>query len=87
MKLFCSIILTITTLIGCAKKQADTAPATMTKKNTADSLHYLALGDSYTIGEAVPDTASYPYQLQQALNQQKYKFATPAIIATTGWTT
>ena len=87
MKLLYSILLTISALTGCAKKQADTAPATMTKKNTADSLHYLALGDSYTIGEAVPDTASYPYQLQQALNRQKYKFTAPTIIATTGWTT
>ncbi len=93
MRLLYSIILTLTALIGCAKKQADTASVTMTKKDTTatvanDSLQsYLALGDSYTIGEAVPDTSSYPYQLQQALDQQKYKFTTPTIIATTGWTT
>jgi lysophospholipase L1-like esterase len=89
MKLLYSILLTVSALTGCAKKQADTAPVTMTKKDTAAAVpqSYLALGDSYTIGEAVPDTASYPYQLQQALDQQKYKFTTPTIIATTGWTT
>lgn len=85
MKLLYSILLTISALTGCSQNHADTAP--MTKKDTTDSLHYLALGDSYTIGEAVPDTESYPYQLQQGLDKQKYKFAVPTIIATTGWTT
>ena len=93
MKLLYSILFTISALTGCTKKQADTAPVTMTKKDTIatvvdDSLmHYLALGDSYTIGEAVPYNFSYPYQLWQALKQQSYKFASPTIIATTGWTT
>ncbi len=93
MKLLYSILFTISALTGCAKKQADTAPVTMTKKDTIatvvdDSLmHYLALGDSYTIGEAVPYNFSYPYQLWQALKQQNYKLASPTIIATTGWTT
>jgi lysophospholipase L1-like esterase len=89
MKLLYSIILTLTALSGCAKKQADTASVTMTKKDTAAVVlqSYLALGDSYTIGEAVPDTSSYPYQLQQVLDQLKYKFTAPTIIATTGWTT
>jgi lysophospholipase L1-like esterase len=93
MRIICSIILTIAAITGCAKKRADTAPVTMTNKDTIttvadDSLRsYLALGDSYTIGEAVSNAYSYPYQLQQALDQQKYKFTTPTIIATTGWTT
>ena len=93
MKLLYSIILTFTALSGCAKKQADTAPVTMTKKDTVatvanDSLQsYLALGDSYTIGEAVANNYSYPYQLWQALDQVKYRFTAPTIIATTGWTT
>ena len=34
MKLLYSILLTISALSGCAKKQADTAPVTMTKKDT-----------------------------------------------------
>ena len=49
---------------------------------------YLALGDSYTIGEAVPGTESYPYMLVQRLNQQGLNFSyPPKVIATTGWTT
>jgi lysophospholipase L1-like esterase len=90
MKLLYSIILTLSALTGCAKKQADTAPIIMTQKDTVANgppQSYLALGDSYTIGEAVPANNSYPYQLWQALDQLKYRFTSPTIIATTGWTT
>jgi lysophospholipase L1-like esterase len=48
---------------------------------------YLALGDSYTIGESVPAAQSFPYQLSAALKQLNYKAAEPVIIARTGWTT
>lgn len=50
-------------------------------------LHYLALGDSYTIGEAVPETARWPVQLAQRLRADGIMLAPPRIIATTGWTT
>ncbi|HEX3387372.1 MAG TPA: hypothetical protein VHS53_19385 [Mucilaginibacter sp.] len=50
------------------------------------TLTYLALGDSYTIGEAVPQDESFPYQLTAKLNQQGLKVNEPTIIATTGWT-
>ncbi len=52
-----------------------------------DSLNYLALGDSYTIGEAVPPSQSYPYQLTASLNRQSLNVGVPKIIAVTGWTT
>jgi lysophospholipase L1-like esterase len=53
-----------------------------------DSIHYLALGDSYTIGEAVPEELSFPYQLATLLNKNDSpKIAKPVIIARTGWTT
>lgn len=48
---------------------------------------YLALGDSYTIGESVPQPQSFPYQLTNLLNEYFFKVTTPTIIATTGWTT
>lgn len=53
----------------------------------ATSLNYLALGDSYTIGEEVPAEQSFPYQLAQQLNKGKHHVNDPTIIATTGWTT
>jgi hypothetical protein len=52
--------------------------------------HYLALGDSYTIGEQVPLHESFPYQTIQLLRKQishKHDFIAPEIIAKTGWTT
>lgn len=55
--------------------------------NKSDSLHYLALGDSYTIGESVPLTENFPYQAVQILRQNGYNVAAPDIIAKTGWTT
>ena len=48
---------------------------------------YLALGDSYTIGEAVPLTNSFPYQTVRLLRNKGYHFSAPEIIAKTGWTT
>lgn len=48
---------------------------------------YLALGDSYTIGESVDLTQSFPYQVVQQLRKKEYNFFAPEIIAKTGWTT
>lgn len=48
---------------------------------------YLALGDSYTIGESVPETERWPVQLAERLRNRGYKMAAPMIIARTGWTT
>jgi lysophospholipase L1-like esterase len=48
---------------------------------------YLALGDSYTIGEAVPLHKSFPYQVVDVLRKSKVHIAAPEIIAKTGWTT
>ncbi len=48
---------------------------------------YLALGDSYTIGEQVPMKENFPHQAVALLKQQHFDIADPVIIATTGWTT
>ena len=47
---------------------------------------FLALGDSYTIGEAVPENECWPMQLVEMLNDAGKPFSKPQIIATTGWT-
>jgi len=50
-------------------------------------LTYLALGDSYTIGESVSQEESFPYQLIGKLRSLGFNFAEPPkIIAKTGWT-
>jgi lysophospholipase L1-like esterase len=51
------------------------------------ALAYLALGDSYTIGEGVPPEGRWPVQLAQALREAGIAIQDPRIIATTGWTT
>lgn len=48
---------------------------------------YLAIGDSYTIGEQVPLHENFPFQTVQLLRAKKLQVADPMIIATTGWTT
>ena len=51
------------------------------------SYSYLALGDSYTIGESVMLHESFPYQTAQMLRDKGKNFHAPEIIAKTGWTT
>lgn len=48
---------------------------------------YLALGDSYTIGEQVRPEDSFPYQAARLLRKEKMEVADPVIVARTGWTT
>ncbi|WP_316826712.1 SGNH/GDSL hydrolase family protein [Pedobacter miscanthi] len=58
-----------------------------TPSNGTGNFTYLALGDSYTIGESVKQVESFPYQLQNLLKAKGSIVANPKIIATTGWTT
>lgn len=51
------------------------------------TLSYLALGDSYTIGEGVDERERWPVQLAAALRGQGTAIDAPRIIARTGWTT
>ncbi len=53
----------------------------------AGALSYLALGDSYTIGESVEPAQRWPHQLAAALRADGVPLRDPDIIATTGWTT
>jgi lysophospholipase L1-like esterase len=48
---------------------------------------YLALGDSYTVGESIPLRKSFPYQVVENLRKDKFHVAAPEIVARTGWTT
>lgn len=83
-------VLILAAVSACTKK-ADTTPvktgSPVQTTMTTDSLSCLALGDSYTIGEAVSQSQSFPYQLTTALNAASIPVKHPFIIATTGWTT
>src|SRR5439155_10568578 len=50
-------------------------------------MRYLALGDSYTIGEGVAERERWPAQLAALLRAKGVAIADPEIIARTGWTT
>lgn len=51
------------------------------------NLKYLALGDSYTIGEGVASDHRWPIQLVRMLNDRGNTLESPEIVAKTGWTT
>ena len=66
------------------------APATTALQLPVDdsAWSYLALGDSYTIGQSVGVTDRYPVQAVEMLRASGHQGAKdPTIIATTGWTT
>ncbi len=48
---------------------------------------FLALGDSYTIGEGLPLFESFPYQVVRLLRLKGFHFHAAEIVAKTGWTT
>lgn len=63
--------------------------ACSTQKNDSmseDGFTHLALGDSYTIGEAVNVNERWPVQLAHRLRKDSIQID-PVIVATTGWTT
>ena len=49
-------------------------------------VRYLALGDSYTIGESVPESKRFPVQLADSLADAGYDLEVE-IVAKTGWST
>lgn len=73
-------------IISCQKK---TTPSVSMINPTTSSINisYLALGDSYTIGESVAENERYPRQLAQRLASSGIIVSEPKIIARTGWTT
>ncbi len=75
-----AILLFIFIPISCAVSKKNISPEKATHK-------YLALGDSYTIGESVCGTCNYPKQLTDSLNKKLEENTSVKIIAKTGWTT
>jgi lysophospholipase L1-like esterase len=87
----CSFLMLCTLLSSCSKP--DTAPPPpfvplpVIPNAPSPPLKYLALGDSYTIGQSVPVDDRFPHQTVAMLKQSGRQFAEPEYIATTGWTT
>lgn len=76
------LILSILFLNNSCKPQTQENP-----RSSKKSFRYLALGDSYTIGESVPSEQNYPHLLEKKLNQEGFNVKETKIIAQTGWRT
>lgn len=59
----------------------------MKQQSENKTFTYLALGDSYTIGEGVSENERYPVLLQDSLEASGIHLSDLQIIARTGWTT
>lgn len=80
-------------LMSCTKPGAhpniSNIDSSMNNKDSTDNANYtwLALGDSYTIGESVSEGERFPAQTISLLKKDSFNFSTLKYIATTGWTT
>jgi len=70
---------------SCATPNSKQNTTPNTQETT--SISYLALGDSYTIGQSVPTSQRWPVLLSKALRAEGHNIETPKIIAKTGWRT
>ena len=75
---FISAIVIVLSLFSCEEKEAP--QPTITVK-------YLALGDSYTIGQGVEENERWPNQLSTQLESNGIEVQKTQIIAQTGWKT
>ncbi len=86
------ILTVIVSLLACNKKQSAVTPRPYVPPEIPPVLSspaktYLALGDSYTIGQSVAEAARFPNQTAAWLKTNGINLTVTDIIATTGWTT
>ncbi len=84
--LLISIVIGATYLLPACKKQTGQT-ATQPQVTSGNYKTYLALGDSYTIGQSVTAAERFPAQTVSLLRQDSINFNAPEYIAVTGWTT
>ncbi len=79
------IIILLSLFFSCNKKTV--APTVSVPPTLTPAKTYLALGDSYTIGQSVAANERFPAQTVSLLKQQGINLNDPVYIAQTGWTT
>jgi lysophospholipase L1-like esterase len=80
-------LLIVVEISSLSSSYQNIARSEQTNKGQPRMIQILALGDSYTIGEGVKQSDSWPMQLASQFRKDKLKVDTPKIIAVTGWTT
>ena len=80
-------LLTILPLLFIGAYVSSKSSDSSSSETSSAQFNYLALGDSYTIGESVDEHERYPNQLAEALSDTYGSTFKTEIIAKTGWTT
>jgi lysophospholipase L1-like esterase len=85
---FWSFFIIIISLVACASMEDVAVIETMESDRDSSSTYtFLALGDSYTIGESVKEVERWPMILADRIEITGKEISKPKIIARTGWTT
>jgi len=82
-----TLFLSLLFLQATCKKENPTNMTPNPPETEGSPISYLALGDSYTIGESVEVAERWPIQLTEALRAAEIEVEASRIIAQTGWTT
>jgi lysophospholipase L1-like esterase len=83
---FLPLFITVLQLMAACSKQNHAGNSSMAINDTLYK-NYLALGDSYTIGQSVAVADRFPAQAISMITNDSLRFLAPEYIAVTGWTT
>lgn len=82
--------LILSSFLFCFACISEPEVAVVHSENSSESvagLRYLALGDSYTIGQSVPEMDRWPVLFAKSMSENRTPVAKTDILAKTGWTT
>ncbi|TDB68883.1 SGNH/GDSL hydrolase family protein [Arundinibacter roseus] len=82
-----SIVILSLCFLACVAEPTPAPPPVPELNDSTGVARFLSLGDSYTIGESVPENDRWSVQLAALLRKDGINVAPPEIIARTGWTT
>jgi acyl-CoA thioesterase-1 len=87
MKQYKILLLSLLFCIACMHEPDVSIVHSDTGGGAKNKLRFLALGDSYTIGESVKETERWPVLFSKSMNDNQTLISTTDILAKTGWTT
>ena len=87
MKISGFLFLLLCLLSGCNSSTGEKETSEAQDRDDHVPITYLALGDSYTIGESVEAKIRWPVQMVERLRERGVAIENGKIVAQTGWTT